>query len=56
LTPVDAIRARNITGGTGDEVVNQARAAFDSRMDEFRSWIEGSSNQVAALDRLLNED
>lgn len=53
LTPRDAIEARNVAGGTGDRVVAEARAAFDVRLQESRTWIESKSAQVAALDALL---
>ena len=56
LTPRDAIRARNVLGGTGDEVVLAARALFDDRLGTIRDWIDQKSVQIAALDVLLNSE
>jgi argininosuccinate lyase len=53
LTPRDAIEARNVLGGTGDRVVAEAREEFGRRLDDIRSWIDGSSEHSRALDRLL---
>jgi argininosuccinate lyase len=55
LTPLDAVRARNVAGGTGDEVVSDARYAYGGRLDDVRHWISRKSEQVRALDTLLNE-
>jgi argininosuccinate lyase len=56
LTPRDAIEARNVLGGTGDRVVQEAREAFDSRLTEIRKWIDEKARQVGALDALLADE
>jgi argininosuccinate lyase len=56
LTPRDAIKARNIAGGTGSEAVAMARSAVDSRVHDARSWIADRAQQVEKLDLLLDEE
>jgi argininosuccinate lyase len=55
LTPRDAVEARNVLGGTGDQVVREARTVFDERLAYYRMWVEGKSEQINVLDRLLDE-
>ncbi|MEX2425361.1 MAG: argininosuccinate lyase [Thermomicrobiaceae bacterium] len=56
LTPRDAVEARNVSGGTGDRVVEEARGAFDGKLSGFREWIDACSSQISALDLLLGEE
>ncbi len=56
LTPRDAIEARNVQGGTGDQVVKEARQAFDARFETFQEWIAEKTQQTAVLDALLETE
>jgi argininosuccinate lyase len=56
LTPRDAIEARNVLGGTGDRVMQEARETFGSRLTVIREWIDEKARQVGALDALLDDD
>jgi argininosuccinate lyase len=55
LTPRDAIEARNVLGGTGDRVVQDARSGFDSRLATYRDWIKLKTQQTSMLDQLLSD-
>jgi argininosuccinate lyase len=56
LTPRDAIRARNVLGGTGDQVVAAARSGFEERVAPVREWIDQAATRIAVLDALLDSE